>query len=647
MCSNSAARWAQVWRSRMVCSPWAASSLARVGLDSTARRCARISAPSRATRKSSPGVKRFSTSFQGEETSGMPQASASKGRMVGMPGSASSGILQGLKNRGRLAVNDGEIRCLGTEAIDAIDGIEDAKIRWLTAEQSNSSVIVGSLAMVKLIRRVVPGIHPEAEMTRHLTGIGYANTARLLGEVVRVSADETPHTLAIVQSVIGNQGDAWTWVLDNLRRAVEHSALVEGGDHPDYNVLMGFVGTVGRRLGELHEALARPSEDPAFAPVEADAAAVAAWKAGIGAQVTGALDALAAQIDRLEPASRAMAEVALGRRDAVVEAVGRLAEIGRGTLTTRVHGDFHLGQILVSQGDAFIIDFEGEPARDLDERRAKGSPLRDVAGLVRSLDYAAASIAGPEEDASPVPVRERRQGLLETFRREATQAFLQGYGQAYPGGPDTEGRRGGSLLDLMLLEKAAYEISYEVANRPKWLAIPLRGFNALVDRLTGQGRSRVMAQRDVLSGTDAGAIQALVDGRHGDPFSILGDHRAGTDRVVRVFLPGAVGVDVVAREDGSRLGYAGRGPPGRSLRRRRPGRRALSAQDPLARRRTGDRGPLQLRAAARRPRPPPDRAGHALRTRPLPRRPGDDRRGGSGRAVRRLGAERAAGVGRR
>ena len=174
----------------------------------------------------------------------------------------------------------------------------------------------------------------------------------------------------------------------------------------------------------------------------------------------------------------------------MLDAVDRLAETGTGTLMTRVHGDFHLGQILVSQGDAFIIDFEGEPARNLDERRAKGSPLRDVAGLIRSLDYAAASISGPEEDASPVPVRERRQGLLDTFRREAIEEFLRAYREAYETGPDTGVRRGGSLLDLMLLEKAAYEISYEVANRPKWLAIPLKGFNTLVDRLTGkEGRA--------------------------------------------------------------------------------------------------------------------------------------------------------------
>ena len=187
----------------------------------------------------------------------------------------------------------------------------------------------------------------------------------------------------------------------------------------------------------------------------------------------------------------ALADGVLGRRKAVMDVVERLAEAGLGTQMTRVHGDFHLGQVLVSQSDAYIIDFEGEPVRGLDERRAKASPLRDVAGLLRSLDYAAAAVEGIEDDAGPQPVRERRQTLLDAFRREAGDAFLQSY-RAVSGEETRAGssRGRGSLLDLMLLEKAAYEIGYEVANRPKWLPIPLRGLSALVDRLTGrEGRT--------------------------------------------------------------------------------------------------------------------------------------------------------------
>ncbi len=400
-------------------------------------------------------------------------------------------ILRGLKNRGCLPVPDGEIRCLGTEAVDSLEDVDEARIRWLTAEQSNSSVLVGNLAIVKLIRRIVPGIHPEAEMTRYLTTVGYANTAPLLGEVVRFAKDGTPHTLAIVQGVIQNQGDAWTWVLDNLRRAVEDAALIDGEASPDYQVLTTFVGTIGQRLAELHQALASPTDDVDFQPIEADDEAVAGWRRSVGDQVTAALDALAEQREALDSGSRALADAVLGRRKAVLDVVERLAEAGLGTQMTRVHGDFHLGQVLVSQSDAYLIDFEGEPVRGLDERRAKGSPLRDVAGLLRSLDYAAAAVAGIEDDAGPQPVRERRQTLLDAFRREASDAFLQSYRAV--SGEETKagsGRARGSLLDLMLLEKAAYEIGYEVANRPKWLPIPLRGLNALVDRLTGrEGRA--------------------------------------------------------------------------------------------------------------------------------------------------------------
>ena len=204
-----------------------------------------------------------------------------------------------------------------------------------------------------------------------------------------------------------------------------------------------------------------------------------------------ALDALAEHREALDPGARALADALLGRRKAVLDVVERLAEAGLGTQMTRVHGDFHLGQVLVSQSDAYIIDFEGEPIRGLEERRAKGSPLRDVAGLLRSIDYAAAAVAGIEDDAGPQPVRERRQTLLDAFRREAGDAFLQGYrGVAGEETRAGSSRGRGSLLDLMLLEKAAYEIGYEVANRPKWLPIPLRGLGALVDRLTGrEGRT--------------------------------------------------------------------------------------------------------------------------------------------------------------
>ena len=257
-------------------------------------------------------------------------------------------------------------------------------------------------------------------------------------------------------------------------------------------MLDAFVGTIGRRLGELHRALAAPSQDPCFDPVAADGDAVEAWRRTIGTEVAHALDALAAQRGTLDDEAADLADAVLAKRQAILAAIDGLAEAGRGTVMTRVHGDFHLGQVLVSGPDAFIIDFEGEPVKTLDERRAKASPLRDVAGLLRSLDYAAAAVSGIEEDVGPQPVRERRQALLDGFRRESASAFLRHYRAAASGGePGDEAEpEADPLLDLMLLEKAAYEIGYEVANRPKWLPIPLGGFKAIVDRLTdGEARA--------------------------------------------------------------------------------------------------------------------------------------------------------------
>jgi maltose alpha-D-glucosyltransferase/alpha-amylase len=167
--------------------------------------------------------------------------------------------------------------------------------------------------------------------------------------------------------------------------------------------------------------------------------------------------------------------------------IGQLADVATGTLMTRIHGDFHLGQVLVVQGDAYIIDFEGEPARPLAERRAKGSPMRDVAGAVRSFVYAAATAASGRAVASP-RAEDRRGALLERFRSAAIEAFLQAYRQAHAAAPHrwTPESAEDDLLQLFLVQKAAYEIGYEAANRATWLPIPLRGLAALAQRMTAK-----------------------------------------------------------------------------------------------------------------------------------------------------------------
>ncbi|AXW63665.1 maltose alpha-D-glucosyltransferase (plasmid) [Ralstonia solanacearum] len=377
----------------------------------------------------------------------------------------------------------------------------DAPVRWLAAEQSNSSLVIGESIIVKLIRRVAAGVHPEVEMTRHLTRIGYVNTAALIGEIAHVSAAGERSTLAVIQSFVPNQGDAWTWALDYLRRTIDELAVlteaVSAGDGDAAPAAMSeartdtdealagylaFIGGIGTRLGELHVALASLSEDAAFGTSAANADDAAYWIACVSEQVTRALDHLTAW--QAVNGSNADLDWLLSQRDALLAAARERAQGGLGALLARIHGDFHLGQVLVAQGDAFLIDFEGEPSRPVEERRRKTSPLRDVAGLVRSLDYVVGAMRqGPEHVAGPA--QERRDQLLERFRNASTERFLDAYAAAVqaPESDDGACALDMDLLDLFLLEKAAYEVNYEAANRPSWLPIPLTGLACVARRL--------------------------------------------------------------------------------------------------------------------------------------------------------------------
>ena len=398
-----------------------------------------------------------------------------------------TGVLDLLRGAAQLPLpGGGELRFVPTSRMAEID-IAEPDIRRLSAEQSNSSQIVNDLAVLKIVRKVLAGVHPEGEMTRYLTERGFGNTAPLFGEVVRVSADGTPHTLMIVQGFVRNQGDGWGWTLDYLERTSD-DVTVSDAARPadealaDYTV---FAASVGRRLGELHAALAQPSDDPAFQCEVADAAVLDEWAAGAIEQLDMAFELLARPREWPDDETHRLAEALLEQREAVAEAVRRLARAGAGSLRTRVHGDFHLGQVLVVQNDAYIIDFEGEPARPMEQRRAKSSPLRDVAGLLRSFDYAAAA-AAPGRVAGSAASDERRAALIDQFRKLASATFLDAYravlhAEPRPWAPPEAEQ---PLLDLFLIEKAAYEVRYEAANRPAWLAIPLRGLHAIVQRVT-------------------------------------------------------------------------------------------------------------------------------------------------------------------
>jgi len=262
-----------------------------------------------------------------------------------------------------------------------------------------------------------------------------------------------------------------------------------------------MAAVIGRRVAELHAAFALPTDDPAFEPVRMDARAARQRGEAVLQMFQRACKAIEGCERWNDPDMGTLAADLLGQRAELEAHIRRLAQSCEGSLQARIHGDLHLGQILIAQNDVYLIDFEGEPARSLEERRAKSSPLRDVAGMLRSFDYASGAIARMADSApatgeqlAPEPlaeagnvVRQRRTALLGRFRAAARHAFLETYREtAQAAQTDWLGEDGGqAALDLALIEKAAYEVCYESANRPTWLPIPMAGLARIAARLLG------------------------------------------------------------------------------------------------------------------------------------------------------------------
>ena len=364
--------------------------------------------------------------------------------------------------------------------------------------------------MLKLLRHVVPGVHPEAEMTRRLTQAGFTNSAPLLGEVLRIDPDGTPHSLMLVHRRVHNQGDAWSWTQEFLKRSLESAALTgeSSDDFAEELTYEAVAQMMGRRLAQMHAALALPSEDPAFAPEPVNASAARGWAKAIRSMLASALRQCERHLPQFDGSLSSLVEELKDDRAALEAQIEKLVQSANGALQIRIHGDLHLGQILIAQGDVYFIDFEGEPVRPLDERRSRSFPWRDLAGLLRSFDYAVAvfdseggataagGITG-EAEALAIPatanLADRRHELVIRFCATATEAVLRGYQEeaenwqaAHPDGgsllPETEDARR-ILLDLALLEKAAYEVCYEAAHRPDWMPVPVRGLHRAAKRL--------------------------------------------------------------------------------------------------------------------------------------------------------------------
>ncbi|HYX01654.1 MAG TPA: maltose alpha-D-glucosyltransferase, partial [Reyranella sp.] len=413
-----------------------------------------------------------------------------KGRRVGLLtdafalGSFARRMLADMADGARIESADGEIVFEPmADRVEVLHRPDDAEVQWLTAEQSNSSLIVDDAVMLKIFRHISTGEHPEAEMSRYLTANNFANAPALLGVVTRIDRDGQRHALAVAQAFVRNQGDAWSWAMNQFHRTFDDTTTREASaetridDIRDYHTI---ASAIGRQLGAMHVVLARPTDDPAFAPQKAAADDIALWLERAEGLLAQAIDAIAQRKSWDNEEVDANANMLLERREELAETLRRLGRRGEGSLMTRIHGDFHLGQVLVASGDAYIIDFEGEPTRPLSERRRKASPLRDVAGLLRSIDYAAASMADPKNIIASRVSPGRRQRLVMRLREGAEKAFLSGYIEATTG---LLNLHSSELLNFFLIEKAAYEVAYEAANRPNWLSIPVNGLARIAKRI--------------------------------------------------------------------------------------------------------------------------------------------------------------------
>jgi len=374
----------------------------------------------------------------------------------------------------------------------------EAPVRLLAVEQSNSSVAIGDAVLVKVMRRLHGGVSPDLEVSRHLREVGYQAGAPLLGSLSwrrRGRGRSEPDTVALAYRFVPNEGDSWAHMLDQLDFFYEDmlsgdtalpppvaagagAGVLDLAGPPDG--LMSTAGPelalLGHRTAELHLALAT-GDDPAFAPERFNALYQRSLYQGLRTQLRTTLGMLRRRVNGLSESTAVEAKAVLAGQDALL---GRLEvlRVGRiDAVRTRTHGDYHLGQVLYTGRDFVIIDFEGEPARAISERRIKHTPLRDVAGMFRSFDYAAQVALSLRRERGLIADTDEplAQAWAAWWPRAASAAFLGGYlttegiANLLPAEHDDIA----VLLDVLVLEKALYELRYELDNRPDWAWLPL------------------------------------------------------------------------------------------------------------------------------------------------------------------------------
>lgn len=404
-------------------------------------------------------------------------------------------LVEAISRDGEMSLGDGVLRFSRASAFGEVIPEFDSDEREMgvrrVGEQTNTSVILDEKAVLKVYRRLQRGVNPDLEIGRYLTEkTGFQNTPPIAGAIEYADEREETVTLGLLQSFALNQGDGWSYALDFLSRYLEDALVTawspEGEPEPETEDMdtffTGLMRTLGLRTGELHAAFAEGTDEEAFVPEPLEPGEAPGWAESVVFELEETVRLLQSSRERLPESVVDDADRLVARRDELQERIrsSRVEELD--TVKTRYHGDYHLGQVLVTGNDFQIIDFEGEPDRPLAERRRKHCPLRDVAGMLRSFNYASRA-ALADVSIERMDNLEYLSPWAAHWERRVRQEFLSGYEEgaagsaSYPDDPDTTRY----LIDLFTLEKALYEVRYEIGNRPDWVGIPIRGILELLD----------------------------------------------------------------------------------------------------------------------------------------------------------------------
>ncbi|MBA2252762.1 MAG: hypothetical protein H0W13_08675 [Nitrospirales bacterium] len=400
------------------------------------------------------------------------------------------GIRDSLQWQGRR----GTFRCLPTITADSTLTVPLRQAKRLSGEQSNTSIVLDQRVILKLIRKFDPGVNPDREILEFLnTRTRYQSVPPLIGSIdYQASFDEDSSelsaTVGLLQTFIPNDGDGWRTAIEHVKTLLHDTRTPITNRRTDELVQQSCQTdvTAMRRLGaitaELHVALSSDTTDPAFRPERITEEDISAWCSGMASQIGTVFGQLRA-LDRSRQAHLQLTEEEMASLEFSCEKRldGLRTLLDDPVTKIRVHGDYHLGQVLKKGEEFIILDFEGEPARRLEERRAKQCALKDVAGMLRSFNYAAC--AARREGKGDVHDDER---ITTLWERLVSDAFWSGYtAMARPGQVSfMPGTHAGAqtVLRVFELDKTIYEIGYELNNRPDWLDIPLNGLRRILDR---------------------------------------------------------------------------------------------------------------------------------------------------------------------